>query len=227
MSVWTSTALSTRCWASRDVVDHGCHQLPTADSAPRVSDRGTCVTFAHDVERSLNIVVDLVNTDPASAGEDLLPDANTLREFVVRHDLSEVGRITEDDLTAVRAIRAPLRAVFQAGSAEGSARLLNELFSTVTVSPRLTDHDHYPWHIHYFTPGAAVSEHLMIDGAMALAVVVTAGEQERLQTCDAPDCSRVLVDLSRNRSKRYCDSRTCGNRLHVAAYRERRRAAVS
>jgi predicted RNA-binding Zn ribbon-like protein len=35
----------------------------------------------------------------------------------------------------------------------------------------------------------------------------------------------VLVDLSRNRSKRYCDSRTCGNRLHVAAYRERQRAA--
>jgi predicted RNA-binding Zn ribbon-like protein len=61
---------------------------------------------------------------------------------------------------------------------------------------------------------------------MALAVVITTGEHERLQVCAAPDCSRVLVDLSRNRSKRYCDSRTCGNRLHVAAYRERRRAAA-
>jgi predicted RNA-binding Zn ribbon-like protein len=185
------------------------------------------VTFAHDVERSLDIVVDLVNTDPVSAGEELLPDANALYEFVVRHDLSEVDRITDDDLVAVRGIRAPLRRVFLADSAEGTASLLNELFSTVTVSPRLTDHDHYPWHVHYFTPGAAVSEHLMIDGAMALAVVVTTGEQERLQVCAAPDCSRVLVDLSRNRSKRYCDSRTCGNRLHVAAYRERRRAAAS
>jgi predicted RNA-binding Zn ribbon-like protein len=71
-----------------------------------------------------------------------------------------------------------------------------------------------------------VSEHLLTDGAMALAVVITTGEHERLQVCAAPDCSRVLVDLSRNRSKRYCDSRTCGNRLHVAAYRERRRAAA-
>jgi predicted RNA-binding Zn ribbon-like protein len=185
------------------------------------------VTFAHDVEHSLGIVVDLVNTDPASTGDELLPDRNALHEFVVEHNVSEVGRITDDDLAAVRAIRAPLRAVFLAGSAELSAKLLNELFSTVTVSPRLTDHDHYAWHVHYFTPGAAVAEHLMIDGAMALAVVVTTGEHERLQTCAAPDCSRVLVDLSRNRSKRYCDSRTCGNRLHVAAYRERRRAAAS
>jgi predicted RNA-binding Zn ribbon-like protein len=185
------------------------------------------VTFAHDVEHSLEVVVDLVNTDPASCGEELLPDVATLREFVERHDVSDVGRLADADLTAVRAIRPMLRAVFLADSAQRSADLLNELFSTVTVSPRLTDHDHYPWHIHYFTPGAAVSEHLMIDGAMALAVVVTTGEHERLQACAAPDCSRVLVDLSRNRSKRYCDSRTCGNRLHVAAYRERRRAAAS
>jgi CGNR zinc finger/Putative stress-induced transcription regulator len=211
----------------RDVVDGCCRELRSANPATLVSDRGGRVTFAHDVERALDIVVDLVNTDPASTGEELLSDTDALHEFVVRHDLSEIDRIMDDDLAAVRAIRAPLRAVFLAGNAEGSASLLNELFRSVTVSPRLTDHDQYAWHIHYFTPGAAVAEHLLIDGAMALAVVVTTGEHERLQTCAAPDCDRVLVDLSRNRSKRYCDSRTCGNRLHVAAYRERRRAAAS
>jgi CGNR zinc finger/Putative stress-induced transcription regulator len=214
-------------WASRDVVDPDCRKLRSAILAASVSDRGGNVTFAHDVEHALDVVVDLVNTDPASAGEELLPDTDALHEFVVLHDLSEVDRITDEDLTAVRSIRAPLRAVFLAGSAEGSASLLNELFRSATVSPRLTDHDQYPWHIHYFTPGAAVAEHLMIDGAMALAVVVTTGEHERLQTCAAPNCERVLVDLSRNRSKRYCDSRTCGNRLHVAAYRQRRRARAS
>jgi predicted RNA-binding Zn ribbon-like protein len=56
--------------------------------------------------------------------------------------------------------------------------------------------------------------------------VLAAGERDRLRVCEAPNCERVLVDLSRNRSRRYCDSRTCGNRLHVAAYRERRRAAA-
>lgn len=60
---------------------------------------------------------------------------------------------------------------------------------------------------------------------MALAFLIVAGERERLRRCDAPDCRHAFVDLSRNRSRRYCDSRTCGNRLHVAAYRARRREA--
>ncbi|MEO7071362.1 MAG: CGNR zinc finger domain-containing protein, partial [Nostocoides sp.] len=35
------------------------------------------------------------------------------------------------------------------------------------------------------------------------------------------DCDDVFVDLSRNRSKRFCDA-ICGNRENVAAYRARR-----
>jgi predicted RNA-binding Zn ribbon-like protein len=38
----------------------------------------------------------------------------------------------------------------------------------------------------------------------------------------APDCDAVLVDPSRNRSRMFCDTGNCGNRRHVAAYRERR-----
>jgi predicted RNA-binding Zn ribbon-like protein len=30
------------------------------------------------------------------------------------------------------------------------------------------------------------------------------------------------MDLSRNQSRIFCDTGNCGNRLHVAAYRERR-----
>ena len=62
-----------------------------------------------------------MNTDPASIGEELLPDPDSLEAFVVRHDLSDVDRITDEDLAAVQAIRQPLREVFLAGSAEGSA----------------------------------------------------------------------------------------------------------
>ena len=61
--------------------------------------------------------------------------------------------------------------------------------------------------------------------AMGLAELVVAGESGRVRTCASPTCHEIFVDLSRNRSRRYCDSRTCGNRLHVAAYRARRSAA--
>ena len=46
-------------------------------------------------------------------------------------------------------------------------------------------------------------------------------EADRLRRCEAPDCEAVFVDLSKNRSRRYCDTGNCGNRQHVAAYRER------
>ena len=127
----------------------------------------------------------------------------------------------------MHALRDAVAAVFDATDERSAAEAVNSLVSRATVTPRLTDHDGYDWHVHYFAPGASLAEHLTIDCGMALAHVVASGERERLRRCEAPDCDQVLVDLSRNRSKRYCDARTCGNRLHVAAYRERQRASSS
>ena len=38
-----------------------------------------------------------------------------------------------------------------------------------------------------------------------------------------PDCDSVLIDLSKNSSKRYCDL-NCSNRAAVTAYRARKSA---
>jgi len=45
---------------------------------------------------------------------------------------------------------------------------------------------------------------------------------DRMLVCAADDCDAAVLDLSRNRSKRYCDTGNCANRAHVAAYRARR-----
>jgi predicted RNA-binding Zn ribbon-like protein len=181
--------------------------------------------FSHDTERALECLVDLVNSAPSSGADEQLTDVEDLRAFVTRHDVSEVGRLTRHDLEQVHALRTAITAVFDAADDRAAADAVNRLVSRAAVTPRLTDHDGYAWHVHYFTSGASLGEHLTVDCGMALAHVVAAGEGERLRRCAAPGCRQVLVDLSRNRSKRYCDARTCGNRLHVAAYRERRRAA--
>ncbi len=181
--------------------------------------------FSHDVEHALACVVDLVNSASTGSTAENLDDLEALSAFVTRHDVSEVGRLTQADLDAVRDLRAAIRPVFDCADDAEAAWLVNALVSGSSVTPRLTDHDGYDFHVHYFSPGASLAEHLAVDCGMALAQVIAAGERERLRECDAPDCDQVLVDLSRNRSKRYCDARTCGNRLHVAAYRERQRAA--
>ncbi len=181
--------------------------------------------FSHDTEHSLAGVVDLVNTAPGGSGEDVLEDLASLSTFVENHEVSEVGALSRTDLLAVRALRGRLRGVFAAATDAQAAERVNALVAEFPVSPRLTNHDGYPWHVHYFAPGATLAEHLAVDGGMALAQVLAVGERERLRTCEADGCDRVLVDLSRNRSRRYCDARTCGNRMHVAAYRERRRSS--
>ncbi|WP_406433690.1 CGNR zinc finger domain-containing protein [Streptomyces sp. NBC_00631] len=183
--------------------------------------------ITHDTRCSLDAVVDLVNTAPEDdTASDQLADVAALQDFVRNHDISDVGVLSEFDLSAVRKIRGRFAGIFAAADARAAAGMINELVAAAGTTPRLTDHDGYDWHVHYFAPGASVADHLAADCGMALAFFVVAGEQERLRRCEAPDCRRAFVDLSRNRSRRYCDSRTCGNRLHVAAYRARRKEAA-
>ncbi|MDC0767682.1 CGNR zinc finger domain-containing protein [Streptomyces sp. HD] len=183
--------------------------------------------ITHDARCALDAVVDLVNTAPeADETPDGLPDVAALEGFVQKHEISDVGVLSEFDLSAVRKVRSRFSAIFAEPDPRRAAGLINELVANAGTTPRLTDHDGYDWHVHYFAPGASVADHLAADCGMALAFFVVAGEQERLRRCEAPDCRHAFVDLSRNRSRRYCDSRTCGNRLHVAAYRARRKEAA-
>ena len=184
--------------------------------------------LGHDTVAALESVVALVNTSPDCGGRDSMLDLTALQAFVNRHHVSEIDHLDQDDLRSVRRLRGRLHEVFiAAADLEDPHRvvsLVNGIVADARTTPRLTDHDSWPLHVHYSAPGAAVAEHLAADCGMALAFVLAAGERDRLRQCAAPDCSRVLVDLSRNRSRRYCDAQTCGNRLHVAAYRARRRA---
>ncbi|MEV7657331.1 CGNR zinc finger domain-containing protein [Streptomyces anulatus] len=193
----------------------------------------------HDTRIALDTVVDLVNTAPENepprdepsdghpgGSEDGLADVAALYAFAERHLISGVGTLGEKDLTAVRDVRARFAEVFAAPDPRAAADLVNRLVAAAGTTPQLTDHDGYDWHVHYFAPDASIADHLAADCGMALAFIIVAGEQERLRRCEAPDCGHAFVDLSRNRSRRYCSSRTCGNRLHVAAYRARRKEAA-
>lgn len=65
---------------------------------------------------------------------------------------------------------------------------------------------------------------MVVEYAMSMMDVVRAGDLDRLSYCAADDCDQVVLDLSRNRSRKFCDS-GCGNRSNVAAYRARRKRA--
>jgi predicted RNA-binding Zn ribbon-like protein len=49
--------------------------------------------------------------------------------------------------------------------------------------------------------------------------------QDRIKACHNPDCRFAFYDQTKNRSRRWCDDRTCGNRFKVQRFRARHRAA--
>ncbi|MFC5835190.1 CGNR zinc finger domain-containing protein [Nonomuraea insulae] len=44
-----------------------------------------------------------------------------------------------------------------------------------------------------------------------------------IRECEADPCTRLYVDASHRRTRRWCDMRRCGNRAKAAAFRARRR----
>jgi predicted RNA-binding Zn ribbon-like protein len=63
---------------------------------------------------------------------------------------------------------------------------------------------------------------IVVQTAMAMIDVIRAEEMSRLGVCADHGCEGLVLDLSRNRSRRFC-STACGNRNAVAAYRARKR----
>lgn len=57
------------------------------------------------------------------------------------------------------------------------------------------------------------------------AELLTSSEIERLKECAQDDCRWVFLDLSRNRSRRWCTMDECGNRAKARRHYHRHRAA--
>jgi predicted RNA-binding Zn ribbon-like protein len=52
--------------------------------------------------------------------------------------------------------------------------------------------------------------------------LLTADHGDRLRVCDAPGCTSVFLDTTRNGSRRFCQSQGCGNRTRVRRFRQNR-----
>jgi predicted RNA-binding Zn ribbon-like protein len=48
--------------------------------------------------------------------------------------------------------------------------------------------------------------------AQSAADLLTSSQLDAVRMCEAPDCAWLFLDQSRNRSRRWCDMKVCGNR---------------
>jgi hypothetical protein len=135
------------------------------------------------------------------------------------------GRVRDRaELDAVLALRPRLAALWDMTEDE-AVGLVNQLLREASALPQLVKHDGWEYHIHATSPDAPLADRMAVDAAMGIADVIRTGELSRLRVCAALDCDDVLVDLSKNRSRRFCGP-TCANRVNVAAYRSRRNASL-
>jgi predicted RNA-binding Zn ribbon-like protein len=176
--------------------------------------------FAHDTELALGAAAALVNTD---GDVDELDDVAALDRFVVRWRWTGSRRSDLEELEAVRALRPRLRRLWHTDE-DGVVAAVNTMLRDAGALPQLVAHDGWGYHLHATPPDAPLADRMLVEAAMAIVDVVRSGELARLRVCGAPDCEDVVVDLSKNQSRRYC-STGCSNRVNTAAFRARRASA--
>ncbi len=60
--------------------------------------------------------------------------------------------------------------------------------------------------------------------AQSAAELLTSDQLGILRFCEAPDCEWLFLDHSRNRSRRWCDMTSCGNRQKARRHYQREHA---
>jgi len=175
------------------------------------------VIFAHDTEVALAGAAALVNTGRGRTEQ--LPDTAALDRFTAAWGWTGARTHDRAELDAVRQLRPRLAQLWDAGP-DDAARLVNTLLREAHALPQLVKHDAWDYHLHAAPPDAPLAGRMAVEAAMAFADVIRTQQLERLRLCAADDCNSVHVDLSKNRSRRFC-STLCANRTNVAAYRTR------
>jgi predicted RNA-binding Zn ribbon-like protein len=176
------------------------------------------MVFTHDTELALAAAAALVNT--AHTDPDELSTGAQLAEFARTWQWSGT-RDYSAELAGVRDLRPTLER-FWAVDKDTAVDIVNRVLRESNALPQLVKHDQLDYHIHAVPTYAPLAERMAVEAAMAMADVIRTDELGRLQVCGAEDCGDVYIDLSKNRSRRFC-STSCGNRSNVAAYRARRR----
>ena len=110
----------------------------------------------------------------------------------------------------LRSLRPRLRELWQA-TGDTAASVVNQLLHEFNALPQLVKCGKWGYRLEVAPADAPLAARFAIRTSIAVADLLRQGELRRLRSCAHPECHNVMVDLSKNRSKRYCDGR-CGNR---------------
>ncbi len=126
------------------------------------------------------------------------------------------------------ALREALHAIFLAVAAErrprpGHLETLNyELGRAMARSQVVSADGAFVW---VWTEGGRALDSMLWPIARSAADLLTSGELRAVRQCGGRACGWLFIDTSRNRTRRWCDMRICGNRAKARRHHQRLRAA--
>jgi predicted RNA-binding Zn ribbon-like protein len=166
----------------------------------------------------LDVALRLANAD--------LAEVDGLRE-ALHEEPWWAERVHEADLRALRPVADRLRRVLSAAVAADRSSVqqeTNALLAAHPLRPQLSSGhgEKENWHVHVADPGQPPATEVAAASSWGIAQGIVHYGLERWGRCAAEDCGNFFLDTSTNRAKRFCSQR-CANRVHVAAFRSRKR----
>ena len=137
------------------------------------------------------------------------------------------GRSAVDALSGTRALRESIYAIVSCRAAslpapEADLRTLNRAVGRAMAHARLVPAgSRFEWS---WPDSAPDLDRISWWVARSAAELLTSSDLTFVRECASYDCGRLFMDGTKNRSRRWCDMRTCGNRAKSRRHHERRTA---
>jgi predicted RNA-binding Zn ribbon-like protein len=148
-------------------------------------------------------------------------------------ELLQLARIRPTEATEVlkraTALREAIHGIFSAIAdgnpphAEDLTTLNTELSQAMAHSQIKPESGGFTWILDTKTNGLS---RILWPIARSAADLLTSKEMKRVRRCSSEDCGWLFLDMSRNRTRRWCDMKDCGNRAKARRHYERTRAST-
>jgi len=137
----------------------------------------------------------------------------------LRSSAADSPRKAEAVLERARALRESVYRVFVDGDTrpEDMALLSKEAGLAAAVRLLVPEPDGFG----YAWPETDDAERVLWPVAAAVADLLTSPDSQRVKECAADNCNWLFLDMSRNRSRRWCDMKVCGNRAKARRFSAR------
>ena len=188
--------------------------------------RWLCLEFSNTLEwhasdhpqESLITYPDLVKWS-GRAGILAETEAQKLLREAARHP-----RATSAVLKRLAFIREVIYRIFSALAAgrqpkKSDLNILNDILSKAMSRSRIVGTaEGFIWD---WADGESALDRMLCPIVRSAAELLTSIELERVRECEGVGCGWLFVDVSRNRLRRWCDMKSCGNRAKARRHYER------